>query len=388
LQQLRYHFASIAPERRSVLNSAEAARLAETTAGLDLHRLVACVKACGFDEDSYLLNHADLQGAGTDAQQALFHFLARGYAENRNFTCGVLPDGLDVIRSLVIFNPDYIVRLFRSLFFAQARNARTAERLWKGIDPGMIECLRAMGGSPYVVIDDSHVSRYLRRTSLDARWLAALPMVCDGGSAMRLADKNSRIGKRILQWAGAMADAEHSFDLPVFLKFGGIDAEFLWMRARIRRGIYRFSVAEFTDFAWESVACYGRFLDALANLMDRRLLRVCAAYPAVLDDANWAAGFLSIQRASDRDYLASELEKTEIPDRSTRTHLRRLYNEYLTDMCGAKSLAFVDDFSPFIDQDGNTDELYYAEHHGRDFHVGYDATEERMVEIIHASIHQ
>jgi hypothetical protein len=94
---------------------------------------------------------------------------------------------------------DYIVRLFRSLFFAQARNARTAERLWQGIDLGMIECLRAMGGSPYVVIGDSHVSRYLRRTSLDERWLAALPMVCDGGSAMRLADKNSRIGKRILQ---------------------------------------------------------------------------------------------------------------------------------------------------------------------------------------------
>src|SRR5882762_9317889 len=113
-------------------------------------------------------------------------------------------------------------------------------------------------------------------------------------------------------------------NLPVFLKFGGIDAEFLWMRTRIRRGIYRFSVAEFTDFAYESVACYGRFLDALANLMDRRLLRICAAYPAVLDDANWAAGFLSIQRASDQDHLASKLKKTEIPDRSMRTHLRRL----------------------------------------------------------------
>jgi hypothetical protein len=371
-----------------VLSRTEAADLAEATACLDLDKLVDCVKACGFDENSYLLNHPDLQSAGTDAAQALFHFLAHGYAENRTFTCGSLPDGLDGIRSLAIFNPDYIVRLFRSLFFAQARNARTVEWLWKGIDPGLIECLRAMGGNPYVVIGDSHVSRYLRRTSFDERWLAALPMVCDGGSAMRLADKNSRTGKRILQWARAMGDAEHSFNLPVFLKFGGIDAEFLWMRTRIRRGIYRFSVAEFTDFAYESVACYGRFLDALVNLMDRRPLRICAAYPAVLDDANWAAGFLSVQRASDQGHLAGELKKTEIPDHSMRTHLRRLYNEYLMDMCEAKSLAFVDDFSPFIDQDGNTDELYYAEHHGRDFHMGYDATEERMVEIIHVSIHQ
>jgi hypothetical protein len=371
-----------------VLNSAEAARLAETTAGLDLDRLVACVNACGFDENSYRLNHSDLQSTGSNAPQALFHFLAHGYAENRTFTCGVLPDGLDGIRSLAVFNPNYIVRLFRSLFFAQARNARTPERLWKGIDPGLIECLRAMGGSPYVVIGDSHVSRYLRRTSLGEQWLAALPMVCDGGSAMRLAGENSRMGKRILRWARGMAEAEPPFDLPIFLKFGGIDAEFLWVRTRIRKGIYRFSVNEFTAFADESVACYGRFLDALTTLMDRRRLRVCAAYPAVLDDANWAAGFLSIQRASDQDHLASELKKTEIPDRSMRTHLRRLYNEYLVDMCRAKSLIFVDDFSPFIDQDGNTDKLYYAEHDGRDFHMGYDATEERMVEIIHAAIQQ
>src|SRR5260370_19968155 len=83
-------------------------------------------------------------------------------------------------------------------------------------------------------------------------------------------------GERILQWARAMADLEHSFDLPVFLKFGGMDAEVLWMRMRIRRKVYRFSIAEFSDFACESVCCYGRFLDALAHLMDRRLLMVCA----------------------------------------------------------------------------------------------------------------
>jgi hypothetical protein len=61
-----------------VLSSAEAACLAETTAGLDLDSLVACVKACGFDENSYLSNHLDLQSAGSDTQQALLHFLAHG----------------------------------------------------------------------------------------------------------------------------------------------------------------------------------------------------------------------------------------------------------------------------------------------------------------------
>jgi len=50
-----------------VLSRTEAAGLAEATAGLDLDRLVACVKACGFDENTYLLNHPDLQSAGSDA---------------------------------------------------------------------------------------------------------------------------------------------------------------------------------------------------------------------------------------------------------------------------------------------------------------------------------
>jgi hypothetical protein len=134
------------------------------------------------------------------------------------------------------------------------------------------------------------------------------------------------------------------------------------------------------------VSSYGCFLDELATLIDRRLLRICAAYPAVLDDANWATGFLRAQRVSDREYLASELKKTEIPDRSTRTRLRRIYNQYLEDMCRAKALAFVDDFTPFVDRNGDTDELCYAANRGLDFHVGYDASEERMVKIISASI--
>lgn len=371
-----------------MLNSAQAALLAERPGGLDLDRLISCVKACGFDENSYLADHADLQGAGLDPPQALLHFLAQGYAQNRNVTFGVLPDGLDGIRSLAPLNRDYVGGLFRSLFFGQARNPRTADRLWAGIDPRTIACLRAMAGRPYVVIGDSHANHYLRRTSLDERWLAALPMVCIGGAAMWLADENSRtgFGERILRWARATTEPWRRFDLPVFLKFGGIDAEFLWMRLRVRRGADRFSIAEFDDFARESVSCYGCFLDALTEVLDRGLLRICAAYPAVYNDADWIGGFLDVHRPADRADLARELAKTEIPDRSTRTQLRRIYNAYLKYMCRTKSLAFVDDFSPFLDPNGDTDERCYAPHQGRDWHVNYAASEERMVEIISASI--
>jgi hypothetical protein len=213
-------------------------------------------------------------------------------------------------------------------------------------------------------------------------------MVCIATAAMQLADEHSRtgFGRRILQWARAIAEPGRRFDLPVFLKFGGIDAELLWMRTRIRTGVYRFSLGEFDGFARESVSRYGGFLDALTEIIDRRLLRICAAYPAVHDDAHWADDFLGVHRPADRDDLARGLAKTEIPDRSTRTQLRRIYNEYLKYMCRTKSLAFVDDFSPFIDPNGDTDELCYVPHAGRDFHVSYAASEERMVKIISAAI--
>src|SRR5204863_2143484 len=149
-----------------------------------------------------------------DAPQAVLHFLAQGYVQTRNVTCGALPDGLDGIRSLAPLNRHYIVELFRSLFFSQVRNPRTADRLWAGIDPGLVECLRAMGGRPYVVIGDSHANHYLRWTSLDERWLAALPMVCIATAAMQLADEHSRtgFGQRILQWARATAEPGRRFN--------------------------------------------------------------------------------------------------------------------------------------------------------------------------------
>jgi hypothetical protein len=238
------------------------------------------------------------------------------------------------------------------------------------------------------VIGDSHAAHYLRATSLDERWLAALRLICRGGAGMRLAAENSRAGygQRILRWARATTDVASRFELPTFLKFGGIDAEFLWVRSRMRRAAYRFSIDEFDDFARDAVSCYGRFLDALTGVMDRRLLRICAAYPAVVDDAHWVEVFLTAHSSSRRGFYASELEKMEIPDRATRTRLRRLYNEHLSDMCRRKWLAFVDDFSPFVDPNGETEELCYMPHQGRDYHISYAASEERMVKIIAAAI--
>jgi hypothetical protein len=367
-----------------LLTSGQSALLEKRTAGLDRDELIRCVKACGFDENRYVENNPDLETAGFDEPQAMLHFLAIGHLQPRDVTCGPFPDGLDGIRCLATRNRDYVTGLFRSLFFSQAKQTSAADRLWNGIARSLIDGVRDMGGQPYFVIGDSHVYHYLRRTSVGEKWLAALPIVCVGGAAMRLAADDSRtgFGQKILQWAKHTAALVHRLDVPIFLKFGGIDAEFLWVRARIKKRAYRFSIDEFDDFARESVSSYGRFLDALTEVMGRRWLRICAAYPAVVDDAYWADVFLTAHGSA----LASELEKTEIPDRSTRTRLRRLYNEHLRQMCREKSLAFVDDFSPFVDANGETAEICYRARRGRNHHIDYATSEEQMVTVIAAAL--
>ena len=350
----------------------------------DLSSLIGCVKECGFDETSYLTANADLQTAGLDPASALFHFLAYGVDEHRDLPGGTLADGLAGLTALPMADQVYAIRLFRNLFFGHLENPCTAERLWHAVDGGLIESIRAMGGVPYFIIGDSHTTSYRRQSSNGTEWLAPLPLLCHGGSAIRLAgdDARSMHGREILRWARTTESLPFKFDVPVFLKFGGIDAEFLWVRRRIRKGAYRFSLDEFDAFARESVSRYGLFLDALGNIVDPKLLRVCSVFPSALVEARWAERFLAAHRGTPENdrHLAAELLKTEIPDLTTRNRLRALYNSHLRCLCEDRGLVFVDDFPPFLDSGGRTGHRFLAS--PGDHHLNYDACEASLVKII------
>jgi hypothetical protein len=359
--------------------------LAHLTGLAELGRLAGCLAACSFDPATYFSQNRKLASGGFDTSSALFHFLTYGYDEERNLTCGPLPEGLAGLRALSIPNAEYARRLFRRLFFAQLRHPDSAERLWRGPDAALIECLRAMAGIPYFVFGDSHASHYLRKVWIGARWLGAMPIVCHGASAMGLANPASRsgYGEKILTWARRAANIAE-FDVPIFLKFGGIDAEFLWMMRRIRNDTRQFSIVEFDEFARESTARYGEFLDALAGIVGAGVLRVCSTFPSVLADAYWTDAFLDAHRGNPADdrRLADRLQNIEIPPFKTRTQLRGLYNYYLRDVCRTKGLTFVDDFSPFIEASGGTDPCCYLGNGGREYHLDYRAIDDALVGII------
>ncbi|HEV2302835.1 MAG TPA: hypothetical protein VGR91_14810 [Stellaceae bacterium] len=356
-----------------------------------LANVADCLRQCGFDENEYLAQNADLRTAGHDASSALFHFLVYGLDEDRQGPFAPLPDGLSAVRSLEIPNAEYRQRLYRAIFFAQLRNPATADRLWNTFDAAFIDDLRAMGGIPYYVVGDSHADRYRCRAAFEGEWLAPLPLICTGGTAIGLARETSRTGygARILQWAERAAGRPGGLTVPVFLKFGGLDAEFLWMSRRIEKGLYRFPVDEFCEFAEMSVAKYGGFLEALRDIAGARQLRVCSVFPSVLTQADWIAGFIKIfGRSPEYNRQVSEdLSKvSHFPSLRLRTKYRELYNTLLEQMCKSRNLVFIDDFSPLLGPDGVIDARYCGVSETKDFHIGYEASQESLVRIIRSNL--
>jgi hypothetical protein len=192
-----------------------------------------------------------------------------------------------------------------------------------------------------------------------------------------------------MRWAATAARLKRALDAPIFLKFGGIDAEVRWMSRRIANGVVGFSMDQYEIFARESVAQYADFIAALSNILDPARLRVCSVFPASVPDSDWADAFLAgIHTGSpDRDrYFVEALPKMEIPDLRVRTELRARYNVHLRAMCDAAGLAYVDDFSVCVDAMGATCPRYVRRHGQRGFHLDYDACEDVMVNVIRAHL--
>lgn len=353
-------------------------------AASDQNLLAEWVVRCGFDAETYLRSNNDLREAGFDRRAAMAHFLAHGYAEEREPRFGVIGDGLSPAPELP--DSDYVNRLFRSVFFGQLRNPGTFEAMWHRAGSELLDSVQHHGGIPYFVVGDSHASLYRRCAWSGTRWLAPLPLVCHGASASGLGNETSqsRYGDRILRWADRLVRSRPLNDTPIFLKFGGIDAEFLWIRRRLRDGITAFSLSEYSACTASSVARYSRFLDQLTGLIAPERLRICSVFPAVLADAVWIEGYVAAHRqsATEDRQLAVSLQALEIPDLSGRTALRASYNTALRQMCDEKGLTFIDDFTPLLAADGLLDRYYHGTHGGTDTHVDHAASDQPLTEIV------
>jgi hypothetical protein len=363
-----------------VLRPDQAAAVARKSGCIDTQGLIHCLLACGFDPASYLDLNPDLGNASLDTTSALCHFLEFGYAERRMVPIGTFPQGLVGLGIFPVGDETYRQLLFKTILHAQVRHPGSTETLWAGIGAEFLEIVRRIGGHPYAVFGDSHAHHYIRAEAFDAEWLAGLPLVCHGASAGGLAI--SKDGAAIIRWAEAHAHAK----LPIFLKFGGLDAEFRWITHRIRHRIDAFSEAQFDAYAARSVDRYGTFLDRLASRVDPASLRICSTFPATRPDGTWIRGYTAVHDVPPEQRAARDaaLQRVEIPDLATRTRLRGRYNALLRAMCAAKGLIYIDAFTPFLTEGGETDWRYLAiERRTDDYYMDHDAIGARLAPTIY-----
>lgn len=332
------------------------------------------MRACGFDVDAYLADHADLRTAGLDRAGALRHFLVHGYAEQRVVRAAASETALAALLATPGVDPNYVQALSRSLLLgAMGPPDGTG---WPSFVPGLVRLAQRAGAVPYVIAGDSHSYAYACRLRLASGAAAPIHLLCAAGSAMGLSNpaSKSQYGVRLIDWLRPAAAEMLELGVPVFFKFGQVDAEFVFTFQRLRQEEARFSLAAYEAFVARSVGAYLAFIDQVCSRLDPALLRICAIFPPVLSNAAWARGYVNAHVASleadhDPEALAAAVRKLEIPDQRTRTDLHALYNAELQAGCARRGLLFVNDFARLIGPEGVVDPAYMDGHTGEDHHL-------------------
>ena len=356
----------------------QAGYISERSGCRDVDALARRVLECGFDPAEYTAAQGD---PGPNA--ALAHFLSEGHASDHDLLFHPMPVGVAAFADLDIPNRGYANSLFRAMFFGQLTHEATSPYLWSGVGRDLIQRIRDHGGLPFMIIGDSHLDHYVRRAWAYGGWFAPLPLPCPGATAAGLAIQKDGFGAgvKIMEWAarsGALADVPL---LPVLLKFGGIDTDVAWVRRRITAGQTRFSWDQFHDHAQETVARYSRFLDQLSGLVHPESPRVCSVCPTGLTDEKWIKAFIRLHtNASPFDVqVVTQIHRYEVPGMRVRNQLRAHFNDLLRGMCDSRGIAFVDDFSPFVDADCMTEERFLPPGDRLDHHLDFRRSEAGFV---------
>lgn len=346
------------------------------TDGADPEALYALLLQSGFNPGSYVESHADLKDIGMDSVAGMAHFLLHGFDEYRHVECGPLGSGLSSLAGYSWPNQVYAAQLAECLFFVQLRHPETEAILWSGEIGDVLAAVADLGGRPCFIMGDSHTNHYRRSVRWRAGWLAPLPLACHGATAGHLGTSTSpdAEGSRLLGFVKRVAATQSEWNIPILMKFGGLDTEFRWMLHRVHRQIYRFSEADFDQYMDRSLRGYGVFLDRLTQTIPPHQLHLCTVFPSVLLDSIWASRFSEVCGGGVEGVasLRAVVSRMECPDLQTRNRLRARYNSGLRHLTETRGLGFIDDFTPLLDSSGLLDRRF-APRDPMDFHLDLDA---------------
>jgi hypothetical protein len=378
-----------------VASPEQTAEIERLTGGGDIGRLFAWFSDAQFDPQRYMAENLGLKDRNFTPAGAIHHVLTSGYlSRSTRFPANNLPLVLDELLALPIPNQAYKTAFIQSVLLAQRPYIIPKRQIIQALNAERLMALRALGAIPVFLTGDSHSTSYYIAPKLNDGWILPLHYECSGGSASGLANETSRSGygktleKLFTDLSGLLSD----FSLPVFFKFGGVDAEFVWNFQRIRDEEYSWSLTQFAAYAEKSVANYMRFIGTITKIIDPRLIRICSIFPPCLSDARWAEGYVNahigyLETGQKPEALKAETLKLEIPSLYVRTEMHRIYNEQIRLGTTALGLQFMDDFTPLLDENKVViAQQYFARHGGRDHHVDGIAVQPVLGGIIQSGL--
>lgn len=246
--------------------------------------------------------------------------------------------------------------------------------------------LIARGALPYGVIGDSHGRLLARRDRRGQRWLLPVWTLETGASARGLpGEGRSGAGPRV----AAALSRLLALDLPVLVKFGQIDVEFVQVFKRLNQADRAFDPAAFAVFADQTIQRYLGFLTTAVPAAARRRVRVMSLFPPALSDAAWRQGYLNahivdVHGPADQAGLAAALGRLDIPDLAGRTALHAAFNLRLRAAVEAEGFAWGDDFTPWLGPAGTVDPAWLGRAAGRDHHLDHHAVRRAMLDHLWA----
>lgn len=351
---------------------------AETAASLStLMRAVRLLEATGFRGDSYRNAHADLLERLPGPGSATLHFLIHGWSERRPFPIDLKPAPLAELRALPLGSVGYRTALVAALVQQSlGGDAGHCER-WPAERWPTIFGLRAAGACPFVIVGTSIVGPYIRFAAREQEWLLPLPLRFPGRSATGLARPDSPHGKGVRALFSLLDRLTETETLPIFFKFGGIDAQYLYDLERLRSGRLRFDPADFEAFCRATARTYLAALDEIVPRRRRPYVDILSTIPPPVADAHRVAVLLDrvIGRVpqSERPALIAAAERLEMPGHREWTALHQRFNALLAIEAAAHDFAFVDDFTPFLGADGVIDSRFVRSTAGADDHIEPEA---------------
>lgn len=239
-------------------------------------------------------------------------------------------------------------------------------------------------GMPIIFIGDSHSRLFRQTVKRKGRIIIPLDILCGGGSAIGLKNKQSRSGYGLLLTevvrAINQAKAVQQLRVPLCFNFGQVDTEFVHTYRRLKRRQFDDTDAGFEEFCAHVAKSYVSWISELPAI-DGVVVGInppCLNDDYILDayliqmQVYLQSGTADVDKGDDFQSLIPELKKMKFPDKKARTVNHILFNTCLQKEANSLNLKYFDSVEHLIGPSGCILPIYAAASEGIHDRVGRD----------------